>query len=845
MQGQLWFNQGSSSLFLFTSTVYDIAFVDLTTNTWRLNSSHGDVTSVFTIGLKFAVFGNTGIDKANILFPTYQPTTVYEVLTSTFNPPYTDITISSAPSSAPPFVNVESIIPSEACLDTPANCGLPFFVGGPLSDGRLYAMTEWHELAYADDVFNLDWKGSVRVTTTAALTTAYTYNNGASGVGATITSNVNVDINTDGGIDPPTSPLVVGDRVLIKDETIENGIYEVTQVGSGAAPFILTRSTDADTDAKVTAGMATVAEEGTTFADTAWWLATNNPITLGTTVLVFSQFAPPIEPLNQIVYGTGTGIDSEADFTWDPTTDTMMVGGVGDVGTITNGDGGTFEFDGGVLRLTGANADTLEVGASINLTLAGGTAINLQTVSGNIDFYNNGSQTGRLSTTSLFFGDAASAAANAVAIGNTATASGARGVAIGFNTSAGASGVAIGGNTGTGATAVASAVAIGAGTTGASAAAGNAIAIGCDSTSVTAAGLAGVAVGRLANVQGNSGIAIGNTAGTGAGTGAVGESIAIGRSATTSTVDRAIALGRTAGVGTDATYGIALGYTSLVTAFAVDSIAVGRGAVAGNSIDQIDIIAIGHGATATRTNSIAIGLNALANTTGQDCIAIGPGASADNDDTVAIGATANAAGDGSTAVGSGAVATTSAVALGIGANASGGSAIAIGDNANASASHSVAIGAGLPTSYGQFAYSSVYVNTTGDAQTSAYTLAAITTDNTPTELFLNFPLMTQRMVLQDDTTWHFEIKVVARRTDANNEGLALKSEGAIDRNVGAATTALIGTTTDTTLADDNAGAWVVAVSADTTNGALIITVTGEIGKDISWVAFVRTVEVTG
>lgn len=81
--------------------------------------------------------------------------------------------------------------------------------------------------------------------------------------------------------------MVSGDRVLVKDQGTgsQNGIYVWN--GSAAA---MTRSTDADSSSEVTAGMFTFVEEGTVNADSGWVLTTNNPITLGTTSLAFTQF---------------------------------------------------------------------------------------------------------------------------------------------------------------------------------------------------------------------------------------------------------------------------------------------------------------------------------------------------------------------------------------------------------------------------------------------------------------------------------------------------------------------------------------------------------------------------
>lgn len=78
--------------------------------------------------------------------------------------------------------------------------------------------------------------------------------------------------------------LSVGDRVLVKIQTAaaENGIYVVA-----SGPW--TRSTDADTSAKVTPGLHLFIEEGTTLANSEFVLTTPNPIVLNTTPLVFTQ----------------------------------------------------------------------------------------------------------------------------------------------------------------------------------------------------------------------------------------------------------------------------------------------------------------------------------------------------------------------------------------------------------------------------------------------------------------------------------------------------------------------------------------------------------------------------
>lgn len=94
--------------------------------------------------------------------------------------------------------------------------------------------------------------------------------------------------------------LANSDRVLLVGQTTgsENGIYVVGGIGSN---YTLTRATDADSSAEVTTGMFTFVSEGTANADSGWVLTTNDPITLDTTALSFTQFSGA----GQITAGAG------------------------------------------------------------------------------------------------------------------------------------------------------------------------------------------------------------------------------------------------------------------------------------------------------------------------------------------------------------------------------------------------------------------------------------------------------------------------------------------------------------------------------------------------------------
>ncbi len=138
---------------------------------------------------------------------------------------------------------------------------------------------------YVDAVATgLDVKASVRVATAAVLPACTA---SGSKVGKILTADAVGILTVDG------KDTVLNDRILVKNQAagVDNGIYKVTTEGTAGVAFVLTRAIDADQDAEVTAGMFTFIEDGTANADKGFVLTTNNPITVDTTALVFSQFS--------------------------------------------------------------------------------------------------------------------------------------------------------------------------------------------------------------------------------------------------------------------------------------------------------------------------------------------------------------------------------------------------------------------------------------------------------------------------------------------------------------------------------------------------------------------------
>jgi hypothetical protein len=129
----------------------------------------------------------------------------------------------------------------------------------------------------------------------------------------------------------------------------------------------------------------------------------------------------------------------------------------------------------------------------------------------------------------------------------------------------------------------------------------------------------------------------------------------------------------------------------------------------------------------------------------------------------------------------------------------------------------------------------------GDVGTAQYTniiAKAISTSDTPVDMTVD---ITSYVLVQADKMNAFNVRIVASTADIL-QGAAYELKGLIKRNATEASTALIGSLTKTVIAE-SVSAWDVTATADTTYGALKITVTGQSSTTIRWVAFVEMVEV--
>ena len=164
------------------------------------------------------------------------------------------------------------------------------------------ASTDIANKAYVDSATStaLTFHEAVQVATTQSLAAqtggTVTYNNGAAGVGATLT--LSVALTTLDGYS-----LSNTNRILVKDEVNQayNGVYTWATGGT-----VLTRATDADTYGSGANQLSQndyfYIQNGTVNKGSAYVVSTQGTITFGTTAITFAEFS------SSQIYSAGTGL---------------------------------------------------------------------------------------------------------------------------------------------------------------------------------------------------------------------------------------------------------------------------------------------------------------------------------------------------------------------------------------------------------------------------------------------------------------------------------------------------------------------------------------------------------
>lgn len=207
-----------------------------------------------------------------------------------------------------------------------------------------------------------------------------TYNNGTAGVGATLT---NAGTQTALVLDGIT--MAVNDRVLVMDQTnqTQNGVYVVTNIGSGSTNWVLTRASDANTYGvnnpnALDEGAYFFVQEGDTAAFESYTCTTVGVITFGTTNITFSQFSSvpqyvvnsPLQlsgntlsltTVPATLGGTGTATVATGDLLYGSATNTWSKLPVGSAykSLVVNGSGTNVEWNGVALDQSGAVSGSL------------------------------------------------------------------------------------------------------------------------------------------------------------------------------------------------------------------------------------------------------------------------------------------------------------------------------------------------------------------------------------------------------------------------------------------------------------------------------------------------------
>lgn len=136
-------------------------------------------------------------------------------------------------------------------------------------------------------------------------------------------------------------------------------------------------------------------------------------------------------------------------------------------------------------------------------------------------------------------------------------------------------------------------------------------------------------------------------------------------------------------------------------------------------------------------------------------------------------------------------------------------------------------------------------NATGVSQSGLLVLGVQTADATSTVLRSNYlaATTTNQVILPNNSAYYLKGSIVAGVTAAGNTA-AWSFEAVIKRGANAAATSIVQSVVNVVGQDSGASAWAVAITADTTNGGLAITATGQAATTIRWVAKVETTEMT-
>jgi hypothetical protein len=179
------------------------------------------------------------------------------------------------------------------------------------------------------------------------------------------------------------------------------------------------------------------------------------------------------------------------------------------------------------------------------------------------------------------------------------------------------------------------------------------------------------------------------------------------------------------------------------------------------------------------------------------------------------------------------------------------SVIAGGNTNYSNGTYSAIIGGAFGTARGISGYhvfpacNSPIAQSYGVSQGGLLVLAVQTTDATATALRSDGggAGSSNQVILPNNSAYFFTGEVISGVT-GGGDAKGWTIEGVIKRGANAGTTTIVGVTVMSSYADLGAATWTIAVTADTTNGGLRVTFTGQAATTIRTVCQIRTTEMT-
>lgn len=228
------------------------------------------------------------------------------------------------------------------------------------------ASTAYVDLAISNAIAGVNPAVAVQAATAAVLPNSPTYNNGVSGVGATLTAGSAAALTVDGYV------MTLLDRVLVKNQAsaFQNGVYFLSTLGTGVIPYVLTRALDYNTPSDMNNTGSIPVVNGTVNAVTQW-VQTSKVTTVGTDAVTFTQFT--INPTTQL-----TGTPTNHGVAVGTSTQAVNFSGAGTAGQVFTSNGASsdpsFQPAGGGGAVGTPESHTASASASLAFTTCMATA---------------------------------------------------------------------------------------------------------------------------------------------------------------------------------------------------------------------------------------------------------------------------------------------------------------------------------------------------------------------------------------------------------------------------------------------------------------------------------------